>query len=91
MDQLQQHVCTILPKSIGEIHMETLVEVLFFRQWMQDNKMKVEEAQELGLQVSTEMPEAVHEIMCLCKQSRQRRPSLPMFACPAGLEKCVAI
>jgi ClpP class serine protease len=82
LGQVRQGVMGILPESMNENQAGNLAEKLSSGQWTNDYPINVEEAHELGLPVSTEMPEAVYEIMCLYKQARQRRPSAAHVSMP---------
>jgi ClpP class serine protease len=50
--------------------------------WTHDYPISVEEARELGLKVSTEVPTEVYQIMNLYPQSRTRRPSVDYIPIP---------
>ncbi len=82
MSQVKLLVRKILPESMEPEKAEKLAEVLCSGQWTHDYPITVEQAQELGLPVSVEMPDTVYEIMCLYKQSRQRRPSVGYIPMP---------
>lgn len=82
MAQVKKLVRGILSDNMDPDKAEQLAEVLSSGQWTHDYPITVEEARELGLPVSTEMPEAVYDIMCLYKQSRQRRPSVAYIPMP---------
>jgi ClpP class serine protease len=56
--------------------------VLSEGRWTHDYPFTVEEAQELGLPVDTEMPEAVYKLMTLYRQPGQRRPSVQYIPVP---------
>jgi ClpP class serine protease len=52
--------------------------------WTHDYPITVEEARELGLRVSTEMPRLVYDLMQLYPQTSQRRPSVEYIPLPYG-------
>jgi ClpP class serine protease len=52
--------------------------------WTHDYPIMPDEAQEMGLPVTTEMPEAVHELMALYPQPQQQRPSVQYIPAPYG-------
>jgi ClpP class serine protease len=56
--------------------------VLSEGRWTHDYPITVEEARELGLPASTEMPESVYKLMTLYRQSGQRRPSVQYIPVP---------
>ncbi len=61
---------------------EFLADVLTSGRWTHDYPINVEEAQALGLAVSTEMPEEVYALMNLYPQTSQRRPSVQYIPIP---------
>jgi ClpP class serine protease len=50
--------------------------------WTHDYPITVGEARELGLTVSTDMPDEVYEMMRLYPQTAQRRPSVEYVPVP---------
>ncbi len=50
--------------------------------WTHDYPISVQEARELGLKVSTEMPREVYQLMALYPQPGQRRPSVQYIPVP---------
>ena len=69
-----------------------LAQALSSGKWTHDYPITVEEARELGLTISTEMPEEVYKLMSLYPQTSQRRPSVeyipsPYVPQPAGERK----
>jgi len=69
-----------------------LAQALSSGQWTHDYPITVDEARELGLTISTEMPEEVYKLMSLYPQTSQRRPSVeyipsPYVPQPAGERK----
>lgn len=54
--------------------------------WTHDYPITVREARELGLNISTEMPEEIYRIMALYPQTTQRRPSVEYIPSPRGRE-----
>jgi ClpP class serine protease len=61
---------------------EALAEKLTSGVWTHDYPITVGEAQELGLSVSTEMPQEVYNLMQLYPQAAQRRPSVQYVLIP---------
>jgi ClpP class serine protease len=53
-----------------------LAQTLATGTWTHDYPITVTEARELGLPVSTDMPDAIYTLMALYPQTNQRRPSL---------------
>ncbi len=61
---------------------EALAEALATGRWTHDYPITVEEAQALGLPVSTEMPAEVYQLMNLYPQATPRRPSVQYIPTP---------
>jgi len=66
---------------------DELAELLATGTWTHDYPITVEEARELGLPVSTEMPEEVYKLMNLYRQAVQRRPSVSYIPVPYSKTK----
>lgn len=69
--------CTYTPEQA-----EKLADELASGRWTHDYPIRVEEAQELGLKISTEVPEEIYQLMNLFPQSTQRRPSVEYVPTP---------
>ncbi len=84
IDQVQTTVQRIvaLKGHIGEKDAADLAHTLASGRWTHDYPITVPEAQELGLSVSTNMPEKVYQLMSLYPQARQRRPSVEYVPSP---------
>ncbi len=61
---------------------EKLAEELASGRWTHDYPISVEEAGQLGLNVSTEMPREIYQLMSLYPQAMQRRPSVEYIPIP---------
>jgi ClpP class serine protease len=61
---------------------EALADLLATGTWTHDYPISVEEARQLGLPVSTDMPEEVYKLMALYRQATQRRPSVSYIPIP---------
>ncbi len=61
---------------------EELADTLTAGKWTHDYPITVEEAEELGLPVNTEVPVAVYELMEMYPQTSQRRPSVQYIPMP---------
>ncbi len=59
-----------------------VAEALSAGRWTHDYPISVDEAKELGLSISTEMPEEVYRLMSLYPQASQRRPSVEYIPTP---------
>lgn len=80
--QVKARVRAILAEHLPEERAETLAGVLTGGRWTHDYPLTVEEARELGLPISTEMPESVYKLMTLYRQPGQRRPSVQYVPVP---------
>jgi ClpP class serine protease len=73
---------TKLRGRMSDEEAEALAETLSSGKWTHDYPITVDEARELGLTVTTEMPEEVYKLMALYPQSSQRRPSVEYIPMP---------
>jgi ClpP class serine protease len=80
--QVKSRAQSILSEHMDAEQAEALAQVLTEGRWTHDYPITVEEAQELGLKVSTDMPEAVYKLMTLYRQPGQRRPSVQYIPVP---------
>ena len=80
--QVKSRAQSILAEHMDAERAEALAQVLTEGRWTHDYPITVEEAQELGLKVSTDMPEAVYKLMTLYRQPGQRRPSVQYIPVP---------
>lgn len=72
----------LMANGFEESKAESLAEALSCGQWTHDYPITFEEARELGLPVSNEMPEEVYALMSLYRQPAQRRPSVQYIPVP---------
>ncbi|GIV64471.1 MAG: hypothetical protein KatS3mg045_1810 [Bellilinea sp.] len=61
---------------------EFLAEELATGKWTHDYPITVDEARQLGLNVHTELPEEIYQLMNLYPQTQQRRPSVEYIPLP---------
>jgi ClpP class serine protease len=80
--QVKSRAQSILAEHMDAERAEALAQVLTEGRWTHDYPITVEEAQELGLKVSTDMPEAVYKLMTLYRQPGRRRPSVQYIPVP---------
>jgi ClpP class serine protease len=80
--QVKSRAQSILSEHMDAERAEALAQVLTEGRWTHDYPITVEEARELGLKVSTDMPEAVYKLMTLYRQPGQRRPSVQYIPVP---------
>jgi len=74
--QVKDFVKNLLIDKYGEEKAEAIADKLTEGYWTHDYPITVEMAKELGLDVSTDMPEEIYALMELYKQTEQRRPSV---------------
>ncbi|MGC9356631.1 MAG: SDH family Clp fold serine proteinase [Anaerolineae bacterium] len=80
--QVKKTVVRIVRDRMKESRAEDLAETLVGGRWPHDYPITVEEAEDLGLPVRTEVPEEVYELMELYAQTSQRRPSVQYVPMP---------
>jgi len=80
--QLKSYVREILTDSMGDKAAEELSEILPAGKWTHDYPLTYEEVKELGLPVSTDMPEDIYKFMELFPQPKQRVPSVQYIPVP---------
>jgi ClpP class serine protease len=78
VNQVRHTVEQILGQGdqMAEAKARELAELLATGTWTHDYPIDVEEARNLGLPISTEMPEEVYHLMALYRQPSHRRPSV---------------
>ncbi len=84
--QVQATVTELLRDKMGAERAEQVARTLSSGVWTHDYPINVREAQELGLPVSTEMPQEIYRIMALYPQTAQRRPSVEYIPSPRSRE-----
>jgi ClpP class serine protease len=82
IQQVKDTVRRILDDRMPEQQAQDLAEILTSGRWTHDYPISVEEAQQLGLPISTDMPESVYRLMSLYPQAPQRRPSVEYIPMP---------
>jgi ClpP class serine protease len=82
--QVEATVRELLRDRMPEKQAATLAHTLASGTWTHDYPIRVGEARELGLKVSTELPDEVFEMMGLYPQTTQRRPSVEYIPLPYG-------
>lgn len=88
LEQVEQSVTELL-EARGVEHEEAreLANTLSSGQFTHDYPIRVEEARELGLAISTEMPPAIYDLMDLYSQPSDRRPSVRYVDVPYRLAR----
>jgi ClpP class serine protease len=80
--QVKRTIVQIVGERMDPEPAEALADKLATGTWTHDYPITVQEAQELGLPVSTEMPQEVYDLMNLYPQTAQRRPSVEYIPIP---------
>ena len=80
--QVKNFIKELLKDKYDEEKAEELADKLASGYWTHDYPITVEEARELGLKVSTDVPQEVYDLMELYKQTGQRRPSVQYIPVP---------
>lgn len=86
ISQIKNLIISLLQDKMDKEKAESLAETLSSGKWTHDYPITVEEAKELGLNVSTDMPEEVYQLMALYPQSAQARPSVEYIPIPKTKE-----
>jgi ClpP class serine protease len=82
IEQLKVAVREILKDKFSDGRAEELAEILATGKWTHDYPLTFEEVRELGLPVSTDMPQEVYKFMELFPQPKQRVPSVQYIPAP---------
>jgi len=84
LNQVQATIAKLLETGRGmpAKQAKQLALVLSSGKWTHDYPITVDEAREMGLEISTEMPQEVYRLMSLYPQSAQRRPSVEYIPGP---------
>ncbi|WP_322493671.1 SDH family Clp fold serine proteinase [Chloroflexus sp.] len=80
--QVKRTVCELLRDKMTVEKAEEVAHTLASGIWTHDYPITVDEARELGLPISTEIPEEIYQIMALYPQTAQRRPSVEYIPAP---------
>ncbi len=82
INQVRKLVFDILEDKLEKERAERVAEIFTSGIWTHDYPITVNEAKEIGLPITTEMPEEVYELMELYPQTVQRRPSVEYTPLP---------
>lgn len=82
--QVAAFVNEILSDEMPKDKADEITRVLTSGVWTHDYPIKVDDARNLGLPVSTDLPREVMDLMRLYPQSAQRRPSVEYIPVPYG-------
>lgn len=82
ISQVFKTVYDLLTKHMTPEKAEEVAKMLSEGRWTHDYPISSEQAQEMGLPVSTDMPLEIYDLMELYPQSSQRRPSVEFVPTP---------
>lgn len=80
--QMKSTIQEILHKHFSAENAEKLADIFASGRWTHDYPISVEEARQLGLPVSTEVPTEVYQLMSLFPQAGAGRPSVEYIPVP---------
>src|SRR3989442_15594201 len=84
--QVRSTVVELLRENMPADRAEQVATTLSSGVWTHDYPILVREAREMGLPVSTDVPEEIYHIMALYPQTAQRRPSVEYIPLPRSRE-----
>ena len=84
--QVKNTILRIIGERMDGESAKELAAQLTEGKWTHDYPIRVDEAEKLGLRISTDVPEEVYELMELFPQSSQRRPSVHYVPMPRRKE-----
>lgn len=87
LQQVRQFVAYLLEGKMERERAEEIARTLTEGRWTHDYPITCEQARELGLPVSCEMPEDVYALMSLYPQPLQRRPTVQYIPLPYRAEQ----
>lgn len=87
MNQLKECVRDILKDNMNYEKADEIADLLTRGEWTHDYPITAEEAKNIGLPISTEMPEEVYQLMNLFPQPSNRRPSVQYIPVPYFTEE----
>jgi ClpP class serine protease len=82
--QVSEAVIELVSERMTPEAATALAQTLATGKWTHDYPITVKQARELGLPVSTDMPDEVYALMALYPQAAQRRPSVDFVPEPTG-------
>ena len=84
MAQVLDTVYELVSERLDPQRSRAAAEALATGRWTHDYPITVAQARDLGLPVSTTMPESVYDLMALYPQTAQRRPSVEYIPEPSA-------
>ncbi|RMG67979.1 MAG: hypothetical protein D6710_10735 [Nitrospirae bacterium] len=82
IEQLQKQVYFLLKDRYPDEKAKELAKMLSEGRWTHDYPITAEEARKLGLNVNTEMPEEIYQLMSLYRQPIRRQPTVEYLPVP---------
>ena len=86
ISQIKSLIINLLKDKMDLQKAEQIADTLATGKWTHDYPITVEQAKDLGLNVNTDMPEEVYQLMALYPQSGQSRPSVEYIPLPKTKE-----
>jgi len=86
INQVKNTIVSLLEPKMGNDKATQIATKLATGTWTHDYPITVTEAKELGLPVTTEVPDKIYRIMALYPQTTQRRPSVEYIPLPRSKE-----
>ncbi|WP_457750672.1 SDH family Clp fold serine proteinase [Thermococcus sp.] len=86
VNQVREFVYNLLKDRYGEEKAKELAQILTEGRWTHDYPITYDHANELGLHVSTDVPEEVYGLMELYKQPMKQRGTVEFMPYPKGSE-----
>jgi ClpP class serine protease len=80
--QVYDTVTSIVRENYSAEDTEKIALALTSGKWTHDYPISVEDARELGLRITTDMPNEIYQLMNLYPQANQRRPSVEYIPIP---------
>jgi len=82
MSQIKDCVKEILVEKMDDEKADEIADILTRGEWTHDYPITAEHAQQIGLPISTEMPEEIYQYMNLFPQANHKRPSVQYVPIP---------
>jgi len=80
--QMREFVFELIRDKLGEEKAREVAQILTEGRWTHDYPLTFEQLKEMGLKVSTDMPQEIYSLMELYPQPPQRRPSVQYIPVP---------
>ncbi|AIY85563.1 MULTISPECIES: ATP-dependent Clp protease proteolytic subunit [unclassified Thermotoga] len=80
--QVKEFVVEILSDKVSKEKAEKIADKLCSGYWTHDYPLNYEKLREMGIQVKTDMPQEIYDLMDLYKQAEPKRPSVNYIPAP---------